>query len=243
MFKSIVKLFFITGVLAFVACSTAYKATPTSFKMPDSFNNVTNVSGAKVAARAFNDAGEAKKTFGFDIRGAGMLPVQVVFNNEGNHILKVNASQTFIEDTKGNLWPILSSKIANERATKYAVENKMIKDGAKHAFWGAAIGSVVGAAIGIVTGENVGSAVGKGAAVGAAGGAVIGSTKAYATDDSKEKVMDDFREKSLKNREIGPKTIAYGFLFFPGEAVSARQLRLQLIEEDTGNVSVVELGL
>jgi hypothetical protein len=33
--------------------------------------------------------------------------------------------------------------------------------------------------------------------------------------------------------------LAYGFLFFPGEASTAKQLRLQLMETDTGNVHVV----
>jgi hypothetical protein len=230
-----IALFFSTG------CSKAYKATPMSFKMPSSYNNAVNVAEADVAARAYNDASEAKKTFGFDIRGAGMLPVQVIFDNHGNHKLKINPDQTFLEDEKGNLWPILSRKIADERATKYAVENKIIKEGAKHAFWGAAAGSIIGAAIGIVSGENIGSAAGKGAAVGAAAGATLGGAKTSFSNETEADVIEDFRGKSLENRAIEPKTIAHGFLFYPGEAVTAKKLRLQLIEEDTGNVNVINL--
>jgi hypothetical protein len=37
--------------------------------------------------------------------------------------------------------------------------------------------------------------------------------------------------------------MAHGFLFFPGEATSAKRLRLQLREVDTGAVHVVNLNL
>lgn len=225
------------------ACSTAYKATPTSFRMPSAYPNETDMAGAEVAARAFNNKDEAKATFGFDIRGANILPVEVVFNNIGPHPLEIVASQTFLEDTKDNMWPILSIKHSNERATKYAVANKMIKEGAYHGFWGAATGAIVGAAIGIVSGENVGSAVGKGAAVGAAAGAVYGGAKANVTDDAEQNIIDDFRDKSLRNREIAPGMISYGFLFFPGEAGDAKQLRLQLKEKDTGKTHVANFKL
>ena len=55
--------------------------------------------------------------------------------------------------------------------------------------------------------------------------------------------MDDFRDKSLENKAINPGDLAYGFLFFPGEAQSAQTLRLQLIEEDTGERHTLNLTL
>jgi hypothetical protein len=42
---------------------------------------------------------------------------------------------------------------------------------------------------------------------------------------------------------VEPRSIAYGFLFFPGEATSAKQLRLQVRETDTGVVQVVTFNL
>ena len=86
-----------------------------------------------------------------------------------------------------------------------------------------------------LTGENVGHAAGAGAAVGAAGGAVLGGVKGgtHDAEDARAEIMDDFDAKSLENRAVAPGQIAYGFLFFPGEAPSARMLRLQLIEEGT----------
>jgi len=102
----------------FMACATSYKAKPLPFKAAASYPNAIEVAGATVGAKAFVNAKEAKEVFGFDVRGAGMLPVQVVFDNQGLHPLEINAVQTFLEDSEANLWPVLASKTAYERATK-----------------------------------------------------------------------------------------------------------------------------
>jgi len=226
-----------------VGCSTSYKAKPLPFKTPAAFPNMVNIEGSQIAAKAFADANETKEAFGFDILSAGMLPVQVVFDNQGTHSLEIVAHQTFLEDTKGNLWPILSNNIAYERATKYAETNKIFKEGAYTGFLGAAAGSLIGGAIGIVSGSNVAEAVGKGAAVGAAAGATFGGSKAlYGADDARREIISDLREKSLENKPVEPRDLAYGFLFFPGEAGSAKKLRLQILETDTGTVHVLNMN-
>jgi phage tail tape-measure protein len=115
----------------------------------------------------------------------------------------------------------------------------MVQEGVFHGFWGAAAGGIIGAAIGIISGENIGSAVGKGAAVGAAAGATIGSAKGYDDTDARREIINDLREKSLQNLPVEPQSIASGFLFFPGEAVYARQLRLQLKEKETEKIHVL----
>jgi hypothetical protein len=46
----------------------------------------------------------------------------------------------------------------------------------------------------------------------------------------------------LENRSI-PHGLAYGFLFFPGEAQSAKELRMQVVETDTGKVYVLRFKL
>ena len=97
--KILKKIWFVLIALAFSgACATGYKAKPLPFKPPSSYPNATEVAGAMVAAKAFVDQKEAKESFGFDIRGAGMLPDQVVFDKQGSHSININASQTFLED-------------------------------------------------------------------------------------------------------------------------------------------------
>jgi len=234
-------ILFLFLIMLLFGCSTAYKVKPMAFKMPSSYHNVTSIGNAQVAAKAFTDKAEAQEAFGFDILGAGMLPVQLIFDNQGIYSLEINGSQTFLEDEAGNLWPILSSQIAYERAAKHSQSKSMVKEGVFHGLWGAAAGGIIGAAIGIVSGENVGSAIGKGAAVGAAAGATIGSAKGYDDTDARREIINDLHEKSLQHVPVGPQSIASGFLFFPGEAGSAKQLRLQLKEKETENIHVLNL--
>ncbi len=240
--KNIFILFIAIGIICSAGCSKAYKVAPLPFKAPDSLNNAVKVEGAIVAARAFVDKDEAKKAFGFDIRGAGMLPVQVIFDNKGPHSFGIDGQQTFLEDEDGNLWQILSSNIAYERAAKYAKTGKMVKEGTLYGAMGAVAGSIIGAAIGIVSGENVGVAAGKGAALGGAAGLTIGGASGYASDDARKSVVTDLQQKSLQNKVIGPDTLAYGILFFPGESNSVKQLRLRLVERDTDKFHVIYLN-
>lgn len=237
----------IIAILCFVfmlaGCATSYKIKPLPLKPPSAFTNMVTVAGSQIAARAFADPNEAKEAFGFDILGAGMLPVEVVFDNIGTHPIEIVASQTFLEDKKGNLWPILSNKIAYERATKYAETKKIFKEGAYTGFLGAAAGTIIGGAIGIVAGSNVGEAAGKGAALGAAAGATIGGAKTYVSNDARREIIADLRQKSLQNKPVEPKNLSYGFLFFPGEAKTAKNLRLQIRETDSGKVHVLNFSL
>ncbi|MBW2569332.1 MAG: hypothetical protein JRD93_09520 [Deltaproteobacteria bacterium] len=243
MYRHVLILLVFVGIFLFQGCSTSYKVKPLPFKTPTSYDNVVTVAGAQVAAKAFNDAKQAKEIFGFDIHGAGMLPVQVVFDNEGNHSFEISGDQTFLEDEKGNLWPVLSREIAYKRATKYAKTKDVVKEGAYHSVLGAAAGSLIGAAIGIVSGDNVATAAAKGAAVGAAAGATMGGAGGYSSDNARMAIIDDLHGKSLQNKPVEPKSLAHGILFFPGEAASGRQLRLQIIEIDTGRAHTIKLDL
>ena len=224
-------------------CSTAYQAKPLPFKAPSAYANVQEVGGVTMAAEAFVDSKRAQEAFGFDVRGAGFLPVELVFDNHGAHPLEINGAQSFLEDAQGNLWPILDRNTAYERATKYSQTKEVFKEGAYNAFLGATAGALIGAAVGIVTRQNVAVTAGQGAAVGAAAGGTLGGLKGYTSDEARRTITDDLRQKSLQNKPVDPGNIAYGFLFFPGEATSAKQLRLQVREPDTGTVRVVTFSL
>jgi hypothetical protein len=160
--------------------------------------------------------------------------VQVVFDHHGDKEVTIDPSQSFLEDAEGNLWPVLEQRFAYERVTKFVETHEMFREGAYRGAMGAVAGAVVGAAVGVVTGD-FGEAVGKGAAIGGGAGAVLGGAKGATSDadEAREVVMDDFHSKSLENRPVAPGQIAYGYLFFPGEAPSAHRLRLQLVEKDT----------
>ncbi len=231
-------------LLLMTACATTtYVAKPLPFKMPGAYPNAQEVVGAVIGARAYTDPKEARENFGFDVIGAGLLPVEVVIDNRGVHPLEINGTQTFLEDQESNLWPVLNRNLAYERATKYAQTREAFSEGIHSGFLGAAAGATIGAAIGILSGQNVAETAGKGAAVGAAGGAVIGGSQAYNAGEARHAIVGDLQQKSLQTKTIAPNVLAYGFIFFPAEAKTAKTLRLQLVEKDTGKFLVLQFKL
>ncbi|MGB9712986.1 MAG: hypothetical protein ACP5SG_05385 [Dissulfurimicrobium sp.] len=223
------------------SCSTAYKSQEVSFRYPTSYNFSQDIAGAKVAVEAFADKNRAKSAFGFDILGAGVLPVQIVIDNEGTHGLEVVPAQTFLIDSNGRMWNILDNIQAYERLEKSSEFTNIAKSSGAGAALGAAGGALVGAAVGILSGRDIGKDILKGAGAGAAGGALVGGAQGLNTDEVSEKISNDLARKQLKNRPVEPENLARGFMFFPAEASGARQLRLQLKETDTGKIHTVTL--
>lgn len=236
-------LVLLAATLALGGCATSYKAQPLPFKAPNTMPNAVPVEGALVAAKAFSDPNEAREIFGFDILGAGLLPVQVVFDNRGESTFIINGSQTFLEDVNGNIWPILTDRLAYERATKYAQTGSIVKKGAYNGLLGAAAGSIIGAAIGVVTGGDVAEALGRGAAVGAAAGATMGGISGYGDREARNEIIGDLKEKSLQNKPVEPHQMAHGILFFPAETAVPRQLRLSLTQPDINKTQILTFSL
>jgi len=226
-----------------VGCAQHYQAKPLPFKAPGGYANTARISGATVGAKAWMDKAEAQKVFGFDIIGAGMLPVQVVVDNQGEGALVINGAQSFAEDDQGNLWPVLSRTMAYERAAKFAKTGQVFKGGAYKGFLGAVAGLIVGAAVGIVSGDNVGEALGKGAAAGAAAGAVLGGAEGLGSNKVQSAISADLRSKSLQNKPVASGALVHGFLFYPAEAGQVRNLRLQMIDQQTKKAYVRNMPL
>jgi hypothetical protein len=147
-------------------------------------------------------------------------------------------------DGGANLWSIIDSSLAYDRVAEKSSMSRIGKEGAKTGLLTGAAGALVGAAIGIVTGDNVLAAAGKGAAVGGAIGATAGGAKAATSGaEARAEIRKDLKGKSLENKAILPGSIAHGFIFFPGEAEGAGELRLQLRVKETGDLTTVRLSL
>ena len=235
-------LLIILGLFVVLSC-TSYQRQVSPFKMPDAYPNVKEVLGAKVAAYAYVNDEDAERAFGFNIRAAGILPIQVIFDNKGQKAFEIISSQTFLIDKENNIWPVLDKSLAYERIANKTEFAKIGSGAAKGGFLGGIGGAVIGAAIGIVTGESVLESAGKGAAVGAAAGITYGGAQAITSDNAERKISEDLRNRSIENKVIPPKSIAHGFVFFPGEAQSAKELRLQLKEVETGGIHLLIFSL
>jgi hypothetical protein len=228
-------------VWSLTACT--YKDRVVPITLPDASKNMVSVGeGLKISARAFNDPKMAEQSFGFDVRKAGLLPVQVTFQNDSTATVKVDPVQTLLLDRNNKAWPVLSLEKTYQRTMGYVDVGETLRGTGKPALLLGAAGAVVGLAVGIVTGENISEAMGKGAAVGAAAGTVVGGAGSYAKTG--RKIREDLANKSLKNVDILPNQIAYGVLFFPGmpeEASGATELRLSVTMDDAPHV--VKLNL
>jgi hypothetical protein len=212
--------------------------------MPAAYDNAAEVAGATIAAKGYGDPKEAEQAFGFDIRGAGLYPVQIIFDNTGQNALEIEPSQTFLIDEAENLWPILDSSLAYDRVAEKTELARIGEAGAKTGLLSSAAGALIGAAVGIVTGDNVLSSAGKGAAVGAAAGATLGGAKAAGSgSEARAEISADLRKKSLENKAVEPETIAHGFIFFPGEAENAKELRLRLRVVNTGEMFTIRMPM
>jgi len=239
------KCYFETLLLLILLASgcAKYERQVVPFQLPSAMPNATQVSGATLAAKAYNDKKSAEAAFGFDILSTGVYPVQVVFDNKGAHPIEIVPNQTFLTDVENQTWPILDASLAYDRIYKKTEHGNVAPEAGKAAVIGGAAGAIIGAAVGIVAGRSVGEYAGKGAAAGAAGGVLLGGSKGLTEKDPAREIRQDLQERSLENRAVKPSEIAYGFIFFPGESKKAREIRLQVKEVDTGKVHVLNLPL
>lgn len=223
------------------ACTT-YKTQYAGFRPPEAYQNSQVIDGVVIGSEAFADKKEAEKAFGFDIKGAGLLPVQVVLENKSGRSIEFVPSQTFLVDEEGRYWSIIPTGIAINRLEQSTELASFVGRGAgKGAFLGGLAGTVLGAAFGIVSGRSIGEAVVKGGALGAAGGAVIGGTQEGTSGEREFRITDDMRAKSLEGKVVQDSFLANGFLFFPAEATTAKELRLQYREKETGKLRTISL--
>lgn len=213
-------------VVALSGCAT-YGERVAPVPLPETQAHV-KADGVRILAQDFANEQKARSAFGFDIRGAGLLPVRLVIDNQGPGEVRVDAKQTFLIDAQGQAWPLLSAEQAYQRVKSHVELGETAKGVGRPALLLGAAGAIAGAAIGLVAGHDVGEIVGKGAAVGAAAGALLGGARQHEALDSR--ISRDLLQESLRNDRIGSGELAYGYLFFPGkeEAKSAAVLRLAL---------------
>lgn len=221
---------------------TTYKPTVTPFKLPEAYANVQRVAGAYIAARSWDQEEDAAQAFGFNILRAGLLPVQVNFDHRGSTTLMIQPSQTFLINERTELFPVLTDQEAYERLERSTWLPEKVRGLGSGALLGGAAGALLGAAIGVAAGRSVGEYAMRGAATGGAAGAILGAGVAGDTQVPRT-IADELSRRQLKNTPIKPQELASGILFFPREAGKPHSLRLQIVEQETGQVHVLHFLL
>ena len=238
--KKLVCLLIIAAHLS--ACATYERSV--SFRPPQAYANFQDKYGLRVGADSFADVKQAEEAFGFNIRAAGLLPVQVVIDNKTGQAVEVVSGQTFLIDDTNRYWMVLSNRAAVERVQKAAEGGAIAGGSGKGAALVTPAEALLGLAIGIASDRNVDSAVVKGGVSGGAGGAVIGGADKAGDDKQREaRIANDIRDKGVEGKIMSPEALASGSIFFPGDVASATELRMQVRFRGDGRLQTLNLKL
>ncbi len=230
----------ISLLLTITACST-YGDKVAPVPLPSEQTGGLEVNDVGLYAEAYLQQNAAEQAFGFDIRGAGVLPVRFVLDNQSPGDVEIRGDQTFLIDQENQAWPLLSYDQAYRRVNEHVELGETAKGAAKPAVLLAATGALVGAAVGVVTGDSAGEGAARGAAAGAAAGAVIGGAKRY--QEVGQEIRENLAHDSFDNRSIESGDIAHGFLFFPGDQEIASLDALRLSINIDGKPQIIKLKL
>ena len=168
--------------------------------------------GLSIGADVLSDAERCKQYFGVDLNMAGVLPVQIVYTNNNNHIYSIQRGQVFAIDYDNNMWQALTNAQATDRIAGSEVGRDLAVGAGKGALIGGAGGAALGAALGAVFGD-----AGQGAMVGAAAGGIGGGAYGASAEVSKVEniVRKDVISKSLQDQQVLPGSTISGFIFLP----------------------------
>ncbi len=219
-------------ILVITGCAT-YEPKVAPMKLPEAYANVQRLNGAYVGARAWSNEEEAQGAFGFNIIRAGLLPVQVSFDNRGTQTLVIEPSQTFLINRNQELFPVLSDTEAYGRVQSATRLPETVKGITQGGLLGGATGALIGAAVGVVAGHGAGEYAMRGAAMGGAAGGVLGGVRGASESQVPRTITDDLNRRNLKNMPIKPGELAFGVILFPREAGVPQALCLQLKDKET----------
>jgi hypothetical protein len=209
------------------ACAPRYEYRAIPVRQMGDYPGQASLPGLNVGAVAFYDSQELTTLFGFDLKKAGVVPVQIAIQNTGASDVTALAGST-VTDEAGLVWEVLPSDEVFRRVDNYTGGSLSADQGVKRAaLWGLA-GAIVGAAVGVVSGSDVASSAGKGAAVGVAAGASSAILGIGPQEDESGNIVRDFSSRSLDHRAVAPGQSVHGFLYFPAESKRPRRLSLNI---------------
>lgn len=234
--KKIISLLVMAAYLS--ACAT-YEHRAIPFRPPQEYGSYQNVSGMHIGVESFADKNQAEDAFGFDVRSAGLLPVQVVIDNQSGHRVEIMPRQTFLVDETGRYWNVLSSSEAVNRA-----ESVIGNSSGSGTAIGAIAGTLLFLGLSALSGGRSGGNMAAGVIVGGATGAAVGSAVSQPENaQERSRLASTMNDRSLERKTIPPNILTSGFIFFPGEAKSAKELHLQFLFLDSDQFQTINLKL
>jgi hypothetical protein len=208
----------------------------------DTYFNRVDFDGVSLAAEAYHDDQVIKERFGYNVKKAGVTPINFIAENDSDDTLIILPGPT-MRDAKGQVWDLLPQHVVVNRVSEFTGSAGVSgRDGVSRTAKGAVVGAVLGAALGIATGSNVGAAMGKGAAMGGAvgaGSAIMG----VGGKDRTGEVAADYSNLAALQNILEPGQSTHGLLYFPGEADRPTRLNLKVRIGHDGKTKTVVLPL
>jgi hypothetical protein len=231
----------LSALAVLVLACTAYLDRPPP--LPDLAGARLDLDGVLAAAEAYAEPRRAETAFGFDLRGAGLLPVRIALDHRGGSgVLRVAPAETFLIDGQGLAWPLLTGDQALDRVADRLPAGSAA--GGPGAFGPG--GRVTGFAAALLRVEAGGWPVADRAVLVATAAEEWGVPTAPPGEPAlslEERVRRDLAGRRLALQELRPGETGRGWLFFPDldEIQGAVSLRLAL--EAGGRTRVVTIPL
>jgi hypothetical protein len=215
----------LTVILVTTSCAPRYEFKPIPVRTMDGFANKTEFPEGRVGAHAIYDSKEVIKFFGFDLKKAGVIPIQIAVENHQTGA-SLTLSKATLLDSEGLLWEVLPSDVVHRRIDEHTSGGLTGEQGLRRSLlWGLA-GGVIGAAVGVVSGSSVISAAGKGAAVGAAVGVASTISQSGMDSNTEADIQRDFSTRDIDHATIAAGDTTNGLLYFPSESSQPKKLNL-----------------
>ncbi|MDR3204675.1 MAG: hypothetical protein LBV23_08015 [Deltaproteobacteria bacterium] len=232
-------IMFLAIIMVASSCAPRYEFRAVPMRPIEGYPNRVSFPEGSTGAYAYYESAELIKVFGFDLKKAGVIPIELRVENDGakSPIVLVEAALT---DQSGQMWAVLPSDVVYRRIDDHTSGGLSASDGARRTLlWGLA-GAAVGAAVGVVGGSSVAEATAKGAAAGAGLGVASSVIESGLDDEDKSNdVYRDFSKRSVEHLVVAPGDSTNGLLYFPAEASRPAKLNLKLrIGSTTRKVSL-----
>ncbi|MDR2368542.1 MAG: hypothetical protein LBF58_10645 [Deltaproteobacteria bacterium] len=223
--KSLPIILLLSIMLATAACAPRYEFKPIPVRSLEGFGNRIDFGAGLVGAHAIYDPKELTRFFGFDLKKAGVVPVQIAVKNNQPQATLALTKATLL-DAEGLLWEVLPPSVVVRRINEHTSGGLSGEQGARRTLlWGLA-GGILGATIGVVSGSSVGEAAAKGAAVGGAVGATSSIVQASSETSDAGDIQKDFATRDMDHATVSPGDTANGLLYFPSEISQPKRLNL-----------------
>ncbi|SKA81689.1 hypothetical protein [Desulfobaculum bizertense] len=205
-------------------CAAPLRVEDVSFQPPEAIPGHQELNGLIIAAVPVDSLNRSKELFHTDIKKAGVLPIHIIVQNNGDKELEINHQQIFGITSEGSYQVAFTLDNAAGKIRSSSIGSTAVAQTVAGAALGAAVGAGVGAGIGSAGGD---------AGLGAQSGAIIGGTTGAAAGlgaGVSDRWTLEFKKQlathAFEDRVIYPGDIQQGFIYLRWQPYTKLRIKL-----------------